>query len=232
MRLTRRVAVLAATALFALPAMSSAQTWTTWLTANPGDFMGTLLGTSVDFFGPYAAGSQLSCCGTDYFSPNDPYTQGGLTSPDQGGNVGFVQLVEPTSGTIVFGAPVTDLYLAFISVGQPNVGVTYTFDHPFTVLSNNNCPTAAFWGCGSYSVLGNSLTGFEFSGTIQFTGTFDELTLTTDPREDWHGITVGIDQVAPPREIVGTPEPATISLFATGLVGVAGAARVRRKRSA
>jgi hypothetical protein len=229
-KLSNRVSVFAAAALLvALPAAGSAQTWTTWNAATPGEFDGTLLGTAVTFLGSYAGG-QLSGVGIDYFSPTDPYTQGGLTAPDAGGNVGFIKFVEPTTATITFSTPMTDLYLAFISVGQLAVGVTYTFDHPFNVLSNNNCPTPTYWGCGSYTTSGNSITGHEFSGTIQFLGTFDELTLTTDAPEDWHGITVGADAVAPPT--LGTPEPATFALLGTGLAGLAGVGRLRRKRAA
>ncbi|MEO8623799.1 MAG: PEP-CTERM sorting domain-containing protein [bacterium] len=229
MNTSRLAALLAVVAVAAVtPTQASAQTWTSWTSATPGIFNGVLLGNSVTYTGNYAGGNLTGGGGTDYFNPTSPYTQGGLTAPNTGGNVGFIQFVSPASGTLTFGAPVSNLYMAFISVGQGGTPITYTFDQAFTVLSNNNSPNCAFWGCGTYTVSGNSITGTEFSGTIQFAGTISSLAISTNPSENWHGITVGADAVA----VSATPEPASVVLMATGIFGIAGIARRRRNNKA
>jgi hypothetical protein len=225
MKISRLAAVLAVMSVAATPTMTSAQTWTSWNSAGTNVFNGTLLGTSVTYTGNYAGGQLTGGGGTDYFSPSGAYTQGGLTSPNTGGNVGFVQLIQPSTGLLTFSSPLSNVYLALISVGQPGYAVSYTFDQPFTVVSNNNT-NCAYWGCGSYTQSGNTLTGYEFSGTLEFAGTVSSLSMTTDPGENWHGFTVGADAVSV------TPEPASLVLMGTGLVGVVGFARRRRKNSA
>lgn len=203
--------IAAALALLSMPTRASAQTWTDWTS----QWTGNLSGVTVTYSGGFAGGQFTP--GTDYWAPYGAYTQGGLTAPT---NTDFILLVGPVTGTITFSAPVLNPYFALISVGEPNQSITYDFGpNAFTVLSNNNS-SCAYWGCGSYITSGNTLTGSEFSGTIQFLGTFTSISFTTDPTENWHGFTVGADGVV--------PEPATMSLLAIGLVAMAAAGRRRR----
>ncbi|MEO8334105.1 MAG: PEP-CTERM sorting domain-containing protein [bacterium] len=224
MKSSRLVGLLAVMSVAAAtPVTASAQAWTDWNSVSPGVFNGVLLGTSVTYTGNYAGGQLTGSGGVDYFAPTAAYTQGGLIAPNAGGNVGFVQLINSSVGTLTFGSPLTNIYLALISVGQPTYAVTYTFDQPFTVVSNNNSPNCAFWGCGTYMQSGNSITGYEFSGTLQFSGTYSSLSIASDPAENWHGFTVGA------AAVTATPEPASFVLMGTGLAGIAGFARRRRK---
>ncbi|MEP6621281.1 MAG: PEP-CTERM sorting domain-containing protein [bacterium] len=226
MKLTHATAGLfALCAIAAAPATSSAQTWTNWSAATGNTFTGSLLGSSVTFTGNYIGGQLTGVGGTDYFAPSAPYTQGGVTSPDAGGNVGFIQFNQPVVGQFAFSSPLNNVYLALISVGQGGVAVSYTFDQAFTVVSNNNT-SCAYWGCGTYSVSGNTIQANEFSGTLLFSGPVSQLSFTTDNAEYWHGATIGAE--AP---VTAAPEPATLGLMATGLIGMAGFAR-RRKRNA
>lgn len=227
MKLLHRTALLAAAFLIA-PNLSTlhAQTWTSWNSASPGVFNGTLLGNSVTYNGSYIGGQLTGPGGTNFWSPNAPYTQGGLTSPDAGGNRGFIQFNGPVTSTFTFSSAMTDLYMAFISVGQPSSPVTYTFDQAFTVLSSNDSPNCAYYGCGTYSVSGNSLTGREFSGTVKFAGSMSQLSMTTAPSEFWHGVTIGASVTT-----TTTPEPATLTLLGTGLLALFGIARRRNRRA-
>lgn len=226
MRVSRLAAALIAVSAAAIsPANLSAQSWTTWTSATPGVFNGTLFGNPVTFTGAYVGGN-LSASGIDYFSPSGAYTQSGLVAPNAGGNVGFIMFDAPTSGTFTFSAPVTNVFVALISVGQGGVPVTYTFDQSFTVASNNNT-NCAYWGCGSYTTGVNSISGSEFSGTLAFNGSVTSLSFTTAPGENWHGITIGAESLA----VTATPEPASMVLMGSGLLGIAGVA-VRRRKAA
>lgn len=195
---------------------TAAGRWATWSSNDGLGVYGTLGGSSVSYVGSYLASYGVG--GIDFWNPASPYTQGGLTAPT---NTSFIQVNSPIRGTIVFGAPVVNPVFALISVGQGGVPVSYTFNAPFTVVSNNTTQ-CAYWGCGSYSVSGNTLVGREFSGTLQFPGTFSSLDVETDNPEFWHGFTVGAESL----NVV--PEPSTYALLATGLAGIAGVARRRR----
>ena len=220
------VQLLAVVAVVAAPSTASAQSWTQWTSGGAGAFNGLLFGSAVTFAGGNIDGQLFNGGGssfdaTNYFNPPNAYNQAGLTVP----GLGMIRFNGASAvNTVTFANAVVNPYFAFVSVGQPGLPVTYSFNAPFSVLSNNNNPNCAFWGCGTYSLGTNSFTGNEFSGTIQFLGTFSSLTFSTTPGEFWHGFTVGADESV-------VPEPATMSLLATGLIGMA-AARRRRKRVA
>ena len=236
-------AMLAAGLLAATPSLASAQSWTTWTSGSAGLFGGTLLGSAVVFTGGNVGGQLADGTsigpltfngGPNFFNPSDPYTKfsgvpvPGLTVP---GPFGMIQFNPASRDVLTFtGGAAVNPYFALISIGQPGdpgLPVTWTFSNPFTVLSNNDCPTPTYWGCGSYTTGGNAITGYtligkEFSGTLGFAGTFSSMAFSTT-EENWNGFTVGAASV--------TPEPATMSLLATGLVGLAAVSR-RRKRTA
>ncbi|WP_373069383.1 PEP-CTERM sorting domain-containing protein [Gemmatimonas sp.] len=142
-------------------------------------------------------------------------------------NISFIQYVGSAGGTITFSQAVIDPWIALISVGQPGQTTTLTFSDVFTIASRNSTPsTLAYWdqledldsGINPNNL--NQLIATEFSGVLQFKGTFTSLTIATNG-ENWHGFTVGATSVV--------PEPSTYALMSVGLIGMGVVARRRRK---
>jgi hypothetical protein len=207
--------------------------------ATPGSTYG--LGTN-----PYA-----SFGGANYFdaAPSGVYTP----APTNGS---FVQLVDvtrcssdactsfdpitPGPFTISFSEAVVNPYFAIISAGNvaagpglPPMTVTYDFlGQEFVIRSYNPSglvdPGSPYLGNSLLSYNLNtpmtSLQGQEFSGVLQFEGSFTSLSFNVTGNENWHAFTVGAEDFA--GDVV--PEPTTFALMLSGLMGVAGIARLGR----
>lgn len=219
--------------LFSLPA--SAQTWVDWTAVapgNPGSAKGNLpLGSGnvgVTYNGEVQGASQTSTgssAGT-YFDPVAwPSTFTSATAPVGPTNNGWIQLIGPSQGNVLtFDSPVNRLFLAIISLGQAGQTVDYAFSLPFTILSQG---PGNWGGCNTCLTqpAANLLHGEEGNGVLMFEapGGISSLQFSVLNSENFHGFTVGVDAVTT------TPEPASLALVATGLVGVFGAVRRRRK---
>lgn len=219
--------------VFAHPA--KAQTWVDWTAVapgTPGSAKGNLpLGTGnvgVTYNGEVEPASSISTgssAGT-YFDPAfGPGTFVSATAPVGPTNNGWIQLYGPSQGNLItFDSPVNRLFMAIISLGQGGRPVDYAFSLPFTILSQG----PGNWG-GCYTCLTQPaptvLHGVEGNGVLMFEAPagISSLEFSVLNNENFHGFTIGVDAVTT------TPEPASLALLATGLVGVAGVARRRRK---
>lgn len=212
----RFFAVATAFALCAAPAMADTVAWTDWdagsiVTGNTGSGAG-----QIDFGGGNTVGVTLNgpimsfVDGTSYYA-GYPATYGNLNPSD------LIREQNTGTVTLAFDKPVTDLYLAIVSQGAPNIPVVYGFNAPFSVESYG--PNQ--WGYGGYTVNGNVLTGKEFNGILKFAGTFSSLSFDIKDPEFWHGFNVGA--------VAAVPEPETLVMLLAGL-GLIGFMR-RRSRA-
>lgn len=219
---------LASLAVMLLPAASHADivTWTDWTEIGGAAAIGDLGGISVTASASGASmdGVSQTGCGTNYWTePNasDPAYTGGTAdnAPTACEQVGLNSAV---TVNVTFGSSLDNLYMALLSVGQPNVTVTYDFDTEFTVDSDG----VGYWSFanggapGPYVLgAGDTISMNEFHGLLRFDGPISSLSFTTSPNENWHAFTFGT--------VTSVPEPGTLALLGAGLIGM-GFARGRK----
>lgn len=192
--------------------------WTDWTARGTNSASGTMFnGTvGVSYSGTYSF--VQTACGTNYWTFPATYISGSVPTPPPACDI--VALNAGGLKTITFSQAVVNPLLALASWnGQTAV----VFSSPIQVLSQGR----GYWGSGSITATGNSLTvSGEGHGVIRMLGTFTSISFT-DRSENWHGITVGAQEVAPVVGVV--PEPATYALMTGGLAVLAA---VRRRRTA
>ncbi len=209
------IVVMAVAALMSTSATAAIQ-WTDWTSASTASATGTLAGVAVTLAGPIH-NWQVSG-GTDYWrTGGNPFAAYDALS-NLPGNNDFVAPSGVGARTITFSRAVIDPYIAIISLGQPSLQTSWTFDAPFSIIDQGR----GFWGNGVFTVVGNTLSAGEAHGVIQFRGSFTSLTLTTNNPEFWSGLTIGASGVV--------PEPASWAMLIAGF-GLVGAAARRRRKS-
>jgi len=194
----------------ASPAANAAfVSWTNWTSINGTTAVGTMGGITVTATATTGSmnGVSQTACGTNYWT-GTAYTLGSVSNaPTACEQVG---LSDPVTVNVAFSSPVTGLYMALLSVGQPGLEVTYDFNTAFSVDSEG----PGYWGDGSYTLAaGDVIKGKELHGVLAFNGPVSSLSFTTSPTEYWHAFTFGV------------PEPGMLALFGLGLVGLGFAGR-------
>lgn len=191
-------------------------TWTDWTSATSTHAEGNIGSISITYDGLLSF-SQLGS-GTNYWTEATPAPYTGNALVDNAPTASeLLALNLATTNTITFGQSVANPLMAIVSQGRSGLPVEYDFDTPFTVLSEGR----GYWGDGSYTTgTGDILTGRELHGVIQFQGVVSSIAWSSTS-EYWHGFTFGLVDAA------SVPEPATMLLLGTGLIGIAG---LRRKK--
>lgn len=205
-------------------AHASTISWTDWTSTSlaSSGVLGTLIvdGSPVDvtFSGPYSFAQTSG--GTNYWNPSAPYISAAVDNAPPASDI--IALSTGGSKTITFSEMIQDPILALVSWN----GNTVDFGVPIEILSYGD----GYWGNGT-PILNAGGTGFygsgEVHGAIRFTGSYSSITFT-DTYEGWHGFTVGVTGLSG-SEPGPVPEPGTMLLMGTGLVGLIG---VRRKMKA
>lgn len=225
--------VLAAVAsMFAAPvAGAQAIYWTSFTGATagtPGSAVGTITTPSgavgLSYTGEVQSGSQTNNSGQNFFQPVTTFNGGTGNAPPRSD---FIQLYggNTLTNTITFSTPVNNVFFAVLSLGQSGNPVQYVFNTPFSIVSQG--PSNAYGGCSTcLSNTGNVLTGTEGDGTLLFSGTISSISFTISGNEVYHGFTVGVGGIANQSTV---PEPSSVALLGTGLVGLVPVARKLRK---
>lgn len=218
LRLVANVVILGGFLVAVPEAYSATIAWTDWTSAvggNPGSATGTIA-LSPALTVSYAG--QISSRLVNYpsWAPASTFSGGSVSNaPPASDN--SIQLVGGTSATntITFSSPVTDPIMAIWSLGASSASASFVFtaSEPFTLESGG--PSAEYGG-RSVTASGDTVTGSEGNGVIQFSGTFSTLTWTNPSFENYYAFTVGVTGAATPA----VPEPSTLVLLCMPLLAL------------
>lgn len=212
------LALAVGTTISAVPAHAIPITWTTWSTTftpgNPGSATGTIAldsGITVTYSG------NIFGLNAPSWNPASTFSGGNISNPPMQAQHG-IQMTggTPLVETITFSSPIVNPVMAIWSLGQGGLPASFDFtsSEPFAIQSGG--PSVEFGG-SSITKVGNNVFGVEGNGTIEFQGTFDQLTFTTPVFENYYVFTVGAEGTGGGGVV---PEPATLSLFGIGLAAI------------
>jgi hypothetical protein len=215
----RRVMLTGGLLLLSQQASAALISWTDWTAATPGA-AGTATGTiklpdlstiGVNYNGEVAAGNRTVIDNSfPSWLPASTFSDGTIVSnnPPRGDLVALRGGTQNVN-TITFATPITDPVMAFWSIGAGSAPASFVFQNatPTFVAGGSS---AEFSG-NPITVAGNTVSGSEANGVVQFKGTFNSLSWTNPQQEDYYGFTLGVAGRAP------VPEPGTYAIVAAGL---------------
>ena len=218
--------MLAAAAIFcgaAAQARADFIDWNTWSSSSGGSMTIGSTPVTVTF-----ATSNFHADIPNYpsWTPVTTWADGVIVNNAPVSTNGIMQLTGGTTAvnTLTFSTAVENPVIAIWSLGQP--GLTASFVFNATPVRIAGGPSAEYGG-SSITVSGNTVSGNEGNGTVEFVGTFSSITWTNPQFENWYGFNVG----APGLAASATPEPASLTLLAVGTVSLIGYGWRRRKRA-
>ncbi len=230
---TSRIVLIVAFVLCCISAHADTVSYVNWtsssISGGTGTVSGTLLGGSVAVtYTGQVSFAQINGIGTNFWSPASTFTSATVSNAPPDADMIAILGSPGVTNTVTFSAPVSGLIMDIMSLGQPGIGTAYTFDTPFTILQIG--PSTSFGGgTTTLTASGNTLTGHEGDGIIQFAGPVTSISWTgAATPEFWNGFTFG----APGQPTtVPVAEPSNMALLGTGLVGLGCAMKRKFARS-
>jgi PEP-CTERM motif len=226
---------LVAAAIGVVPTVSGATiTYVNWTsstgpTSNAGTVSGTLFGTiNVSYSGELQfaqTGTNSSTWGG--YLPVSTFTSSLVSNAPPNAQIIAIDGFPSFTDTVTFSSPVNNLIMDIVSLGRPGSSTPYTFNAPFTIL--NIGPSNQYGGgTNTLSESGNTLTGAEADGIIEFAGPISSLSWTGGATpEFWNGFTFGAQSAV----TSATPEPATVSLAGIGMILTLALRKLRTRRA-
>lgn len=205
--------VLAANVPAASAAVVTWNTWTSTSTGTAGSINTTYSGPAVSLETNYPS-----------YGPAGTWADGTIVenAPTASNNILKIFGGSLATQTLTFSQAVVNPVFAIWSLGQGGGPASFVFNQSPTFVAGG--PSNEYGG-SAINVVGNTVSGQEVNGTVQFLGTFTSLSWTNPQSENWYGFNVGFESVAP------VPEPATWFMMILGFAGI-GYLTYRRKRPA